>query len=88
MDSRTASEHTNSLLKEINMNNNNYDEAVKNALQKVFESISLTGTPTAEQLKFIEMFKPKPKPRTLDDDIKTAEKLFALVFGSDIGGKK
>ena len=68
---------------------NSYDEAVKNALQKVFESIANTGNPTAEQLKFIELYKPKAKPRTLDDDIKTAEKMFALVFGTDLtGGKK
>jgi len=67
---------------------NAYDDAVKNALQKVFENIALTGSPTAEQLKFIEMYKSKPKARTIDDDIKTAEKVFALVFGTDLGGKK
>lgn len=68
---------------------NSYDEAVKNALEKVFESIAQTGCPTAEQIKFIEIYKPKAKPRTLDDDIKTAEKMFSLVFGTDlIGGKK
>lgn len=65
-----------------------YEEAVKKALEKVFESIATTGCPTAEQLKFIEMHKPKAKPRTIDDDIKTAEKVFALVFGTDLGGKK
>ena len=66
-----------------------YDEAVKNALEKVFESIAQTGCPTPEQLKFIEMYKPKPKPRSIDDDIKTAERMFSLVFGTDlIGGKK
>lgn len=64
-----------------------YEEAKKSALQKVFESISITGNPTPEQLKFIEMFKPK-KARSIDDDIKDAEKLFALVFGTDLGGKK
>lgn len=65
-----------------------YDDAIKNALQKVFESIAETGSPTVEQLKFIELYKSKPKPRTIDDDIKTAEKVFALVFGTDLGGKK
>ena len=73
--------------KGINMNNV-YEESIKGALTKVYESIALTGCPTPEQLKFIEMFKPKPKARTLDDDIKTAEKMFALVFGTDLGGKK
>ena len=67
---------------------NNYDDAVKNALEKVLDNIATTGNPTPEQLKFIEMYKPKAKPRTLDDDIKTAEKMFALVFGTDLGGKK
>ena len=68
---------------------NVYDESIKNALQKVFENIAVTGCPTPEQIKFIEMYKPKPKARTLDDDIKTAEKVFALVFGTDLtGGKK
>ena len=67
---------------------NSYDEAVKSALEKVFESIAQTGCPTQEQIKFIEMYKPKAKPRTLDDDIKTAEKVFQLVFGTDLGGKK
>lgn len=67
---------------------NSYDEAVKGALQKVFESIATTGNPTPEQVKFIEMYKPKAKPRTIDDEIKEAEKLFALVFGTDLGGKK
>jgi len=67
---------------------NNYDEAVKDALVKVFENIAQTGNPTTEQIKFIEFYKPKAKSRTLDDDIKTAEKLFALVFGTDLGGKK
>lgn len=67
---------------------NSYDEAVKKALEKVFESIAQTGNPTSEQIKFIEMYKPKPKPHSLDDDIKTAEKLFTLVFGTDLGGKK
>lgn len=66
---------------------NSYDEAVKNALQKVFESIAISGCPTPEQVKFIELYKPK-KTRTLDDEIKDAEKLFALVFGTDLGGKK
>ena len=65
-----------------------YEEAVKRALEKVFESIAVTGNPTPEQIKFIELHKPKPKPRTIDDDIKTAEKVFALVFGTDLGGKK
>ena len=65
-----------------------YEEAVKKALEKVFDSIATTGCPTPEQIKFIEMHKPKAKPRTIDDDIKTAEKVFALVFGTDLGGKK
>ena len=65
-----------------------YEEAKRNALQKVFENIATTGNPTAEQLRFIEMYKPKNKARTLDDDIKDAEKLFALVFGTDLGGNK
>ena len=65
-----------------------YEEAKKNALQRVFESIATTGNPTSEQLRFIEMFKPKTKSRSLDDDIRDAEKLFALVFGTDLGGKK
>lgn len=68
--------------------NNVYEESVKKALEKVFENIALTGCPTPEQLKFIELYKPKPKTRTLDDDIKTAEKMFTLVFGTDLGGKK
>ena len=67
---------------------NSYDEAVKKALEKVFDSIATTGCPTPEQIKFIELHKPKAKPRTIDDDIKTAEKVFALVFGTDLGGKK
>lgn len=67
---------------------NSYDEAVKNALTKVFDSIASTGNPTPEQIRFIELYKPKAKPRTLDDDIKTAEKVFSLVFGTDLGGKK
>ena len=67
---------------------NSYDEAVKNALTKVFESIATTGCPTAEQIKFIEMYKPKAKQHTLYDEIKDAEKIFGLVFGSDFGGKK
>ena len=65
-----------------------YEEAKRKALQKVFEDIALTGNPTAEQIKFIDMFKPRAKSRSLDDDIKDAEKLFALVFGTDLGGKK
>lgn len=65
-----------------------YDKAIESALEKVFENIAITGTPTQEQLKFIEMYKPKSKPRTIDDDIKTAEKVFGLVFGTDLGGKK
>jgi hypothetical protein len=65
-----------------------YEEAKTKALEKVFESIATTGCPTPEQIKFIEIYKPKAKPRTLDDDIKTAEKVFALVFGTDLGGKK
>lgn len=65
-----------------------YEEAKAKALEKVFESIATTGCPTPEQIKFIEIYKPKAKPRTLDDDIKTAEKVFALVFGTDLGGKK
>ena len=67
---------------------NSYDEAVKNALEKVFESIATTGNPTPEQIKFIELYKPKAKARTFDDDLKTAEKMFTLVFGTDLGGKK
>ena len=67
---------------------NSYDEAVKSALEKIFESIAETGNPTPEQIRFIELYKPKAKARTLDDDIKTAEKMFALVFGTDLGGKK
>lgn len=67
---------------------NSYDEAVKNALEKVFENIATTGCPTQEQIKFIELYKPKAKARTIDDDIKTAEKVFSLMFGSDIGGVK
>ena len=67
---------------------NSYDEAVKNALEKIFESIATNGNPTAEQIKFIEMYKPKAKPRTIDDDIKTAEKVFGLVFGTDLTGSK
>ena len=67
---------------------NSYDEAVKNALEKVFENIATTGSPTPEQLKFIELYRPKAKPRTLDDDLKTAEKMFTLVFGTDLGGKR
>ena len=66
----------------------NYDEAVKSALEKVFESIAITGNPTAEQLKFIELYRPKAKARSIDDDIKTAEKVFSLMFGSNIGGEK
>ena len=66
-----------------------YEKAIQSALEKVFENIAITGAPTQEQLKFIEMHKPKAKPRTIDDDIKTAEKVFALVFGTDLtGGKK
>ena len=65
---------------------NPYEEAKKNALQKVFESIAITGTPTPEQIKFIEMYKPKEKGHSLDEDIKNAEKLFALVFGTDLTG--
>ena len=65
-----------------------YEEAKRRALQKVFESIAETGLPTEQQLKFIEMYKPKIKARSLDDDIKDAEKLFALVFGTDLGGNK
>ena len=65
-----------------------YDDAVKNALEKVFDSIATTGNPTPEQIKFIEMYKPKAKQRTFDDDLKTAEKMFTLVFGTDLGGKK
>ena len=75
-------------LGELTSNMSSYDEAIKNALEKVFESIANTGNPTPEQIKFIELYKPKAKPRTLDDDIKTAEKMFALVFGTDLGGKK
>ena len=65
-----------------------YDDAVRNALEKVFESIATTGNPTPEQIKFIELYKPKAKSRTFDDDLKTAEKMFTLVFGTDLGGKK
>lgn len=64
-----------------------YEEAKRNALTKVFESIAISGNPTQEQIKFIEMYKPK-KARSLDDDIKDAEKLFSLVFGTDLGVKK
>lgn len=68
---------------------NSYDEAMKNALEKVFESIAVSGNPTPEQIKFIELYKPKAKPRTIDDDIKTAEKMFTLFFGTDLlGGSK
>ena len=68
---------------------NSYDEAMKNALEKVFESIAVSGNPTPEKIKFIELYKPKAKPRTIDDDIKTAEKMFTLFFGTDLlGGSK
>ena len=57
---------------------NSYDEAKKTALEKVFLSIAETGKPTEEQLKFIQMYQPK---RTLDDDIKTVEKILSLMLG-------
>lgn len=61
---------------------NTYEQAKKNAIEKVFLKISETGSPTKEQLDFLNFCKDKKKESINDiaKEVNSIEKIFDMMF--------